>query len=80
MHETHLIRPIIEGIARHAAEEGAKAVTRVHIKVGELTGAREESFRETFRILAQGTILEKAAIELTFFPGTIIQVLSFDVE
>ncbi len=80
MHETHLIEPIIRGIAEHAAREGAKAVTKVHIKVGQLTGVKEESFKETFEMLAKGTMLENAQIELTFFPGTIIQVLSFDVE
>ncbi|OGW81426.1 MAG: hypothetical protein A3G33_01085 [Omnitrophica bacterium RIFCSPLOWO2_12_FULL_44_17] len=80
MHETHLIQPIIDGITQHAKEEGAKSVTNVKIKVGQLTGVKEESFKETFSLLAKGTILENAKIELTFFPGTIIQVLSFDIE
>jgi Zn finger protein HypA/HybF involved in hydrogenase expression len=80
MHETHLIEPIIKGICQHAAAEGAKTVTKVHIKVGVLTGVKEESFKETFQLLAKGTILEKAVVDLTFFPGTIIQVLSFDVD
>lgn len=80
MHETHLIEPIIKGISEHAKKEGATAVTKVHIKVGQLTGVKEESFRETFAVLTKGTMLENAQIELTFFPGTIIQVLSFDIE
>ncbi len=80
MHETHLIEPIIKGISEHAKKEGATAVTKVHIKVGQLTGVKEESFKETFAMLAKGTMLESAQIELTFFPGTIIQVLSFDIK
>lgn len=80
MHETHLIEPIIKGISEHAKREGAKAVTKVHLKVGQLTGAKEESFKETFSVLAKGTLLETADLKLTFFPGTIIQVLSFDIE
>jgi hydrogenase nickel incorporation protein HypA/HybF len=80
MHETHLIEPIIKGISEHAKKEGARAVSKVHIKVGLLTGVKEESFKETFAVLAKGTMLENAKIELTFFPGTIIQVLSFDIE
>lgn len=80
MHETHLIEPVIRGISQHAKEEGAKAVTRIRIKVGVLTGVSEESFKETFNVLSKGTILEGATLELTFFPGSIIQVLSFDVE
>jgi len=80
MHETHLIEPIIKGLEEHARKEGAKSVSKIHIKVGQLTGIKEESFRETFGVLTKGTMLENAKVELTFFPGTIIQVLSFDVE
>ena len=79
MHETHLIEPIIKGVSEHAKKEGARSVTKVHIKVGLLTGVKEDSFKETFAMLAKGTMLENAKIELTFFPGTIIQVLSFDI-
>ncbi|MBN1522332.1 MAG: hydrogenase maturation nickel metallochaperone HypA [Candidatus Aureabacteria bacterium] len=80
MHETHLIEPIIKGISQHAKEEGARVVKKVHIKVGLLTGVKEDSFQETFSVLTKGTMLENAELEFTFFPGTIIQVLSFDVE
>lgn len=80
MHETHLIEPIIKGISEHAKKEGAKAVSRVRLKVGQLTGVKEESLKETFSSLAKGTILESAKLELTFFPGSRIEVISFDVE
>ena len=80
MHETHLIEPIIRGISEHARKEGAQTVSVVRLKVGEGTGVREESFRETFKLLAKGTALERAHLQLTFFPGTRIEVLSFDVD
>ena len=80
MHETHLIEPIIKGISEHAKKEGATSVSAVRLKIGQLTGVKEESFKETFTMLAKGTMLEDAKVELTFFPGTIIQVLSFDIE
>ena len=80
MHETHLIKPIIEGISQHAKEEEAKAVTKVRLKIGQLLGVKEDSFTETFKVLSAGTILEGSALEITFFPGTRIEVLSFDVE
>jgi Zn finger protein HypA/HybF involved in hydrogenase expression len=80
MHETHLIEPIIQGIAAHAAREGAQVVLKVRLKVGDLTGVKEESFRATFSMLAKDTLLEKADLELTFFPGTQIEVLSFDID
>ena len=80
MHETHLIEPIIKGISEHAAEEGGKKVSKVHLKIGALTGVNEDSFSETFNVLAKGTMLEGARLDITMFPGTIIQVLSFDID
>ena len=80
MHETHIIEPIIKGILEHAKKESAKSVTKVHLKVGFLLGVKEESFQETFRVLAQGTLLENARLELTFFPGTRVEVISFEIE
>ena len=80
MHELHLIEPIIKSISEHAQKEGAKIVTKVHLKLGQFTGAKEDSFRETFGVLSKGTILENARLELTSFPCSHVQVLSFDFE
>jgi len=80
MHETHLIQPVIKGISEHAKKEGAKTVSKVRLKVGAHTGVKEESFKETFSVLAKGTMLEGASLELTFFPGSRIEILSFDIE
>ena len=80
MHETHLIEPIIRGIAQHAAREGAQSVSSVRLKIGQFMGLQEEPFRETFLLLSKGTLLERARLELTFFPGSRIEVLSFDVD
>jgi len=80
MHETHMIEPIIKGISEHAQKEGAKTVRKVRLKVGQFTGVRENTFRETFAVLAKGTVLDGSELELTFFPGSRIEVLSFDVE
>ena len=80
MHETHLIQPIIKGVCEHAKKEGAKRVTRIRVKIGEFTGIKEESFRETFKVLAKGTLLEGAIIEINFFLAERIEVVSFDIE
>jgi len=80
MHETHLIEPVIKGIAKHAKEQGAKVVSKVRIKIGEFTGIKEESFRQTFKTLAQGTMLENAELEITFFQAERIEVVSFDID
>jgi hydrogenase nickel incorporation protein HypA/HybF len=80
MHETHLIQPIIDDISEHAKREGAKAVSKIRLKIGEFTGVKEASFRETFSVLSKGTLLEKAELEVTFFIASRIEVVSFDIE
>jgi Zn finger protein HypA/HybF involved in hydrogenase expression len=80
MHESHLIEPIIKGICEHAQKEGAKCVSKLRLKVGTLIGVKEDSFRETFCVLAKGTLLEDAQLEITFFPGSRIEVISFDID
>lgn len=80
MHETHLIEPVVKGIAEHARKEGAKKVTKVRIKIGEFAGVKEDSFKETFAVLSKGTILEGALLEINFFLASRIEVVSFDVE
>ena len=79
MHESHLIEPVIKGISEHATKEGGKAVSKVRLKLGLLLGVKEESFRETFNVLAKGTLLEGAELEMNFFPGTRVEVVSFDI-
>ena len=80
MHETHLINPIVKGISEHAKEQGAKRVSKIRLKIGEFTGIKEDSFRETFKTLAKGTMLEDADLEINFFLASRIEVVSFDCE
>lgn len=80
MHESHLIEPIIKNIAEHAKKEGARKVSKIRLKIGFLTGTKEDSFKETFSVLSKGTILEGSELEITFFPGSRIEVISFDME
>ena len=80
MHETHLIDPVIRGVVAHAEKEGAKRVTKLRLKIGFTLGVSEDSFRETFGLLSQGTLLEGALLEITFFPASRIEVVSFDIE
>ena len=75
-----LIEPIIKGITEHAKKEGAKSVSKIILKIGQLTGIKESSFKETFATLAKGTMLENAKLEIILFPGTHVQVVSFEID
>ncbi len=57
-----------------------KKISKVRIKIGIYTGIKEESFKETFNVLAKGTLLEGAELELNIFPAFRIEVVSFDME
>jgi len=80
MNETRWIEPIVLGIAAHAQKEGAKKVLKVRLRIGDLTGMEEKRIRRVFNDLAQGTSLQKAELELNFFPGRQLEVASFDIE
>ena len=81
MHETHLIEPIIKGINEHAKRESRiSAVTKVRLNIGVLNGIKENSLRATFLVLAKDTLLENAELEISYSPGSKVEVISFDVE
>jgi Zn finger protein HypA/HybF involved in hydrogenase expression len=80
VHETGLLQPVINGIVAHATREGAVAVSKVRLKLGMLCGITETAAQETFKLLTKGTLLDGAELELTVFPGSGIQVISFDIE
>jgi len=80
MHETHIIEPIIKGIEEHARKEGGKRVKKVRIKIGEFMGIKEDSFRETFKVLAKDTILKDCELVINFFLASRVEIVSFDIE
>jgi hypothetical protein len=44
------------------------------------TGVKKESLKATFLMVAKDSLLEKADLEISFFPGTQIEVISFDID
>lgn len=75
-----LVEPVVRGMAHHAKKMGASTVMRVRFMVGMMTGFEEESFKNTFSILAKNTLLEGAELEVSFYPGNGIEILSFDID
>ena len=75
-----MIEQAIREMAYHAKKLGATAVTKVRLMVGSMTGFEEESFATTFSVLATDTLLDGAELEVSFYPGSRIEVLSFDID
>ena len=67
-------------VPKTSIKEIVAVAKKVRLKVGQLTGVKEDSFKETFAVLSKDTLLKGATLEMTFFPGTRIEVISFDVE
>jgi hydrogenase nickel incorporation protein HypA/HybF len=63
MHEVGLMQDAL-GICFDAARRGnAKRISRIAMRIGELSGAEPEALRFAFEAMSQGTIAEHASIE-----------------
>jgi len=65
VHETSLIKGLMERIHVAAAEEGARRIVGVTVWLGALTDMSAEHFVEHFEHAAAGTIAAGARIDIT---------------
>jgi Zn finger protein HypA/HybF involved in hydrogenase expression len=80
MHEMHLIKDMFADILRLAAEQGAKKITKVHLRMGEFTEINEEIVKFFFREKSRGTILESAELTIEKSRTRELTLVSFDCE
>jgi hydrogenase nickel incorporation protein HypA/HybF len=66
MHELGITRNIVAIVAEHAA---GRRVTRVALDVGRLSGVMSEAIRFSFDVVAQGTCLEGARLDIRDIEG-----------
>ena len=66
MHELGITRNIVAIVAEHAA---GRKVTRVTLDVGRLSGVMSDAIRFSFDIVAQGTDLEGAWLDIRDIDG-----------
>ncbi|MBI2925777.1 MAG: hydrogenase maturation nickel metallochaperone HypA [Verrucomicrobia bacterium] len=69
MHEVHIVRELVSKIDREAAAQGARRVTRVHLKFNPLTSHDGEHVQFCFDIVkGESRLLKEAALALTEIP------------
>jgi hydrogenase nickel incorporation protein HypA/HybF len=69
MHEFSLAGEVVK-IAEHEAEKNkARSVSEITIEVGNLSGVEAQAFEEALRILSEGSILEKASLNIVRIKG-----------
>ena len=77
MHELGLTRNIVAIVGEHA---GPRRVCRVRLAVGPLACVEREALSFCFDIVAEGTVLEGAALEFLDAEGDVFMIKNFEVE
>lgn len=70
MHEMSLAQSIVEIVEGVSQQNGNRQVVKVKLTIGELAGVEIQSLMQSFTIASQGTVMEKAEIELERPKGT----------
>ena len=65
MHELSIAEALIEQVEREVHRAGRKGrVLKVELSIGQLSGVHHESLRFALDLLAPGTLVEKAEVEI----------------
>ncbi|MFW6357903.1 MAG: hydrogenase maturation nickel metallochaperone HypA [Chroococcales cyanobacterium] len=68
MHEVSLMENTLDLALNYAKEQGATEIHWIKLKVGELSGVIPEALEFAFDVVIQGTIAEKARLEIETIP------------
>jgi hydrogenase nickel incorporation protein HypA/HybF len=71
MHEVGIVKGIVETAVETAQAHGAQRIAGVSVVLGRFTHVTEESFRFHFEIMTEGTVAERAAVEIRIDPGRV---------
>lgn len=69
MHEFDICERLFDQIAEAHAAQHFRAVKRVLMEVGQLSSADPEALQQAFEIMARGTFLEGALLEIRRVPS-----------
>jgi hydrogenase nickel incorporation protein HypA/HybF len=69
MHEYSLVESLVTRVESEARARGAIAVSRVVVRVGELSGVDAELFQTAYDTFRSGTACERAALEVRSVPA-----------
>jgi hydrogenase nickel incorporation protein HypA/HybF len=70
MHEYSLVMSLVQRVEEEARARRAVAVHLVKVSVGELSGVEPELFRAAYETFREGTICERAALEVATWPAS----------
>lgn len=64
MHELSIAQSIVESVRAEAAAHPGARVTRVGIRVGDLSGVQVDALQFSFDVIVRGTDLEQATLDI----------------
>ena len=64
MHEMSIIMGVMDAVRTAAADAGATKVTRVSLRVGDMTEVIQDALEFAFEVASEGTICEGAQLEV----------------
>lgn len=69
MHEYSIVQALMERIDEQARAHGAVAVSRVTVRIGELSGVEPDLLRTAFDLVRERTICDRAALQIARVPA-----------
>lgn len=69
MHEMSLCESILQIIEQQAEPQQYRKVTAVWLEIGALSGVEIEAMRFSFDVVMQGTLADRARLEIISVPG-----------
>lgn len=65
MHEYSIVQALIERIEEQARAHGASAVSRVSVRIGEMSGVEPDLLKTAFDLVREKTICDAATLHIT---------------
>lgn len=69
MHEYSLVESLVRRVEEEARRRSAVAIHGLRVSLGELAGVDPDLFLTAYETFRQGTLCEKAPLELVTFPA-----------
>ncbi len=69
MHEYSIVQSLLEKVEEHAEAHGATAVSRLAVRIGELSGVEADLLVTAFSLVRERTICAHAELEIAAIPA-----------
>jgi len=69
MHELSIAQSLLDIALAEAAEHGAQRISTIRLRIGGLRQVVEESLRQAFDILAEGSLAQRSTLDIDWVPS-----------